>query len=148
MFFDQGLLRQLSAITITGQTTQQPAQLVNNMAVPDFDLKNPCIIPEYDDGNPNELYSFISACTLILNKFWNNTDPGSFQNHILLRGLSSKLRGRAKEIASVYGCGNWKQLKAVLIQNFDDQRNENSLTRDLVNLRQGPTKQPQQLTTF
>lgn len=102
---------------------------------PTFDIKNLSIVPEYD-GNPNELYEFINSATMLLNYFWNQNDSGCFQNLMLLQGLKTKLTGRAKEITSVYGCLSWDTIKNVLIQNFADQRNENSLTRDLVNLRQ------------
>ncbi|XP_074030369.1 uncharacterized protein [Leptinotarsa decemlineata] len=107
-----------------------------------FDLKNFWIVPEYD-GSPNELYQFINVSTMILNEYWNTEDPGCFQNHVLIQGLLNKLQGRAKDVISVYGCSDWNSIKGTLIQNFADQRNENSLTRDLVNLRQDQNETPQ-----
>lgn len=153
MSLEQELLSALSALNISTQTPDLPqttnqtlptTPTIRNMPiVPDFDTKNLSIVPEYD-GNPNELYNFIQVTTLLLNHYWNAADAGCFQNHILTQGIISKLKGRAKEVVSIYGCSDWPSIKDVLIQNFADQRNENSLTRDLVNLRQGFNEAPHQ----
>lgn len=121
----------------------QSSQSSENMnPVPTFDVKNLSIIPDYE-GNPNELYNFIHVTTLLLNHFWNHADIDCFQNHIITQGIQSKLKGKAKEVTSIYGCTDWPSIKDTLIQNFADQRNENSLTRDLVNLRQSISESPQ-----
>lgn len=116
----------------------------DNMAlVPEFDVKNLSIVPDFE-GNPNELYNFIHVTTLLLNHYWNRENVDCFQNHMITQGILSKLKGKAKEVTSIYGCKDWPAIKDALIQNFADQRNENSLTRDLVNLRQALTETPQQ----
>lgn len=143
------LLKKLQILTLTDSNDLPlllPEEIPEeNMPAnpPTFDMKNLAIVPEYN-GNPNELFEFINSTTLLLNYYWNTTDVGCFQNHMLTQGIKSKLTGRAKEIVSIYGCLDWESIKGVLIQNFADQRNENSLTRDLVNLRQMPNESPQQ----
>lgn len=111
------------------------------MAPPTFDIKNLCILPNFD-GNPKELYDFIKVATTLLNYYYDSTSVASIQNVLLLQGILSKLTGRAKEVVSIYGYERWDDIKKILIQNFGDQRNENSLTRDLVNLRQHPGETP------
>ncbi|KAG5860992.1 hypothetical protein JTB14_004511, partial [Gonioctena quinquepunctata] len=109
-----------------------------------FDVKNLCIPPN-SDGNPNELYDFIKVASSLLNHYWDPANAGCIQNIRLLQGIISKLIGRAKEVVSIYGCDNWDSIKNTLIQNFPkspDQRDENSLTRDLVDLRQFTNESP------
>ncbi|KAJ8961595.1 hypothetical protein NQ317_003911 [Molorchus minor] len=109
---------------------------------PTFDIQNLFIIAQFD-GNPSELNNFLKVSQTFLNIYWNREDETCVQNLLLFEGIKSRLTGRAKEIISVYGVNTWTEIKAVLIQNFGDQRNENSLTRDLVNLRQN-NESPQQ----
>lgn len=118
---------------------------LNTMALPHFDVKTLCILPNFD-GNPSELYDFIKVATTLLNHYFdrNPANENCIQNILLLQGIASKIIGKAKEIISIYGYNNWNELKTILIENFGDQRNENSLTRDLVNLRQNFNEQPQQ----
>lgn len=116
-----------------------------NMAPPIFDVKNLCIVPIFD-GNPNNLYEFLNVSTTLLTHYFDVTPAniGCIQNKLLLHGILSKLTGRAKEVISVYGCSDWESIKNTLIQHFGDQRDENALTRDLVNLRQNPNEAPLQ----
>lgn len=113
--------------------------------LPNFDVKTLCILP-YFDGNPKELYDFIKVSVTLLNHYFDTRPDniGCIQNVLILQGIISKLTGRAKEVISIYGCNDWEQIKETLIQNFGDQRDENSLTRDLVNLRQLPNDTPMQ----
>lgn len=103
--------------------------------VPAFDVKNLVILPNFD-GNSNDLHDFLNIATTLFTYYYDNTNHTCIQNILLFRGILSKLTGRAKEVVSIYGCENWQDVKTVLIQNFGDQRDENSLTRDLVNLKQ------------
>ncbi|KAJ8982404.1 hypothetical protein NQ317_017206 [Molorchus minor] len=109
---------------------------------PTFDSKNLFIIAQFD-GNPSELNNFLKVSQTFLNIYWNREDETCVQNLLLFEGIKSRLTGRAKEIISVDRVNTWTEIKAVLIQNFGDQRNENSLTRDLFNLRQN-NESPQQ----
>lgn len=110
-----------------------------------FDVKTLCILPCFD-GNPSELYDFIKVSVTLLNHYFDARPEniGCIQNVLILQGIISKIKGRAKEVISIYGCNSWESIKETLIQNFGDQRDENSLTRDLVNLRQLPNDTPMQ----
>lgn len=108
---------------------------------PTFDVKTLCILPHFD-GNPNNLYDFIKVSVTLLNHYFDTRPEhiGCIQNVLILQGIISKLTGRAKEVVSIFGCDDWEQIKDTLIQNFGDQRDENSLTRDLVNMKQLPSE--------
>lgn len=113
------------------------------MSVQHFDVKNLSIVPTFD-GNPTELNQFLTVSSILLNHYYDRTpaNVGCIQNLLLLHGLLGKLTGRAREVVSVHGYTNWDDIKNTLIQHFGDQRNENSLTRDLVNLKQQPNETP------
>lgn len=93
------------------------------------------IIPNYD-GNPNQLHRFITTCELILTKYYDVTNPDCFNNSMLLHQILNKIQGKAEEIVNINGVNSWEQLKSVLLKNFGDQRDENCLNRDLVNMKQ------------
>lgn len=120
---------------------QSEVQNEIEMAKPNFDVKYLQLLPEFD-GNPNELYHFVQTVTTLLNHYYNQAEPENIQNLFLLHGIISKLRGRAKEVVAIYGCSSWNTIKDTLMQNFGDQRDENTLTRDLVTLRQLPNETP------
>lgn len=65
--------------------------------------------------------------------FINNLN--NFQNLKLINGIVNKLQGHAQEAVLIRGAKNWYD-KNTLIQIFGDHRPENSLTQDLVNLKQ------------
>lgn len=113
----------------------------NEMSLPVLDIKNLSIIPQFD-GNCNKLHRFISAAESILTHYYDQANPNSFQNTLLLNGILNKLDGRAEEVVAIYGAKSWEDIKNTLIQNFGDQRDENCLNQDLVNLRQKPNETP------
>lgn len=133
-----------SFITNLNVTNEQESEN-EIMAPPVFDIKNLSIVPVFD-GNPNELKEFLTVSTMLLNNYFDATPSniGCIQNCLLLHGLMSRLSGRAKEVISIYGCETWDSVKNTLIQHFGDQRDENALTRDLVNLRQQQYETPLQ----
>lgn len=93
------------------------------------------VVPKFD-GNVNHLYRFLTTCETILGRFYDENNPGSFDNQIVLHSIISKLEGKADEAVNINGSTTWQQIKDVLLQHFSDQRDENSLNRDLVNLKQ------------
>ncbi|XP_044744110.1 uncharacterized protein LOC123306270 [Coccinella septempunctata] len=117
----------------------------NKMAtVPNFDSKDLSIIPDFD-GNPNKLHRFIAASEALLGHYFDVNNTNNFQNLLLLNGILNKLHGRAEEIVVIYGAtNNWIEIKNALIQNFSDQRDENSLNQGLVNSRQNFNESPQE----
>lgn len=116
--------------------------ILKNMSPPVFDVKNLNIIPSFD-GNPCELFNFLKVSQTFLTLYWNNANENCVQNILLFEGIKSRIVGRAREVISVYGADTWMKIKQVLTQNFGDQRDENSLNRDLVNLKQN-NESPQQ----
>lgn len=100
------------------------------------------IVPEFD-GNLNSLHRFLNAAEKVVNQFYDQENDNNFQNSVVINGIIAKLKGKALEIIDVTAVTTWPRIKEVLIQNFSDQRDENSLNRDLVNLYQG-NESPQQ----
>lgn len=66
---------------------------------------------------------------MLLNHYWNNTDLGCFQSHILIQDNLSKSKTGTKEVVPSADVCIGQILK------ISNERNENSLTSDLVNLR-------------
>lgn len=93
------------------------------------------IIPNYD-GSPNQLHRFITTCETILTQYYDAETPNCFNNSLILHSILNKLQGKAEEIVNINGVTSWEQLKFVLLKNFGDQRDENCLNRDLVNMKQ------------
>lgn len=100
------------------------------------------VVSEYD-GNVNSLYRFINAVSSVVTQYYVENDVNNFQNVIIINGIIGKLRGKALNLIDVNSANTWARIIAVLIENFSDQRDENSLNRDLVNLYQG-NESPQQ----
>lgn len=105
---------------------------MNQIQLFDIALK---VVPTYD-GDVNSLYRFISAASSVADQYYDRDNPDNFQNVIVTNGIIGKLQGKALEIIDINGARNWDEIKDVLIQNFADQRDENSLNRDLINLHQ------------
>lgn len=112
-----------------------------NRSVPTLDIKNLSIIPNFD-GNPNKLHRFINSSESILCHYFDSNNPNNFQNILLLNGILNKLEGRAEEVVSITGASDWGTIKRTLIQNFGDQRDENCLNLDLVNMKQRNNETP------
>lgn len=115
---------------------------IRNMA-PVLDIKNLSVIPTFD-GNPNKLHRFISVADSILNHYFDAANAANFQNILLLNGIINKIEGRAEEVIAIHGAKSWNEIKQVLISNFGDQRDENCLNQDLVNLKQRSNESPYQ----
>lgn len=111
-----------------------------NMAFQPVYLK---AIPTFD-GEPSALADFVAACDLIINQFYDENDELSFLNKFLVTSIKGKLTGRAKIIASARDTTTWEDLREILRLNFADQRDENSLLRDLMLLRQEFNETPYQ----
>lgn len=112
-------------------------------AVPALDIKNLSMVPNFD-GNPTRLTRFINASESILNRYFDTNDLNNFQNTIIMNSLLNKLEGRAEEVVAIYGSNSWNDIKSALIKNFGDQRDENCLNQDLVNLKQKHNEMPSQ----
>ncbi|KAJ8910720.1 hypothetical protein NQ315_005894 [Exocentrus adspersus] len=70
--------------------------------------------------------------------------PGPHEQNQQQQAAPGTLEGRAEEVVAINGANNWDDIKNALIQNFGDQRDENCLNQDLVNLRQKPNETPYQ----
>lgn len=57
-------------------------------------------VPNFD-GNPNDLYRYLSVCESLINTFYNNANLADFQNVYLLNSLISKLSGNAKLVVNI-----------------------------------------------
>lgn len=100
------------------------------------------MIPKFD-GNPADLNRFIESSETLLTYMFDPSQTRNFRNIIISNGILNKLEGEAKSIINIYGSRSWLEVKETLIANFGDQRDESSLTRDLVNLKQNHNEKPQ-----
>lgn len=93
------------------------------------------IIPVFD-GNPNTLGLYLDSCEYLINTFANLNNINDPINAFLMRIFQSKLSGDALTlIGSRQTLTTWKQLREFLELNFTDQRSEECLRADLLNLR-------------
>ena len=99
-------------------------------------------VPTFD-GNPTELPNFLSICDTLIQNFYD-ASTNCFQNTYLLSSLLSKLSGSAKSVVNTQSVSTWDDVKEVLRRSFADQRDEVSLNRDLVMMRQNYSENPQQ----
>lgn len=109
--------------------------IVENMATMTFKPEYLKCIPQYD-GNPNELNEFIASAESIIETFVDNENTGNFINTFILRSIMNKLVGNAKIAINIQTVTTWTELKATLVRNFSDQRDEICLIRDLVLTKQ------------
>lgn len=67
----------------------------------------------------------------------------TLRNLLILNGILNKLQGKAEEVVAIHGAtNNWNDIKNALLLHFGDQRDENCLNQDLVNLRQNYGESP------
>lgn len=116
-------------------------RMAENRETPKLDLNDLNVIPTFD-GNPNKLHRFIAVAESILFHYYDREDTGSFQNIKLINGIINKLQGKAEEAILIRGADTWENIKNTLIQTFGDRRDENTLTQDLVNLKQKSNETP------
>lgn len=115
------------------QDAQQ--QAANNEMAQNFQQYYINAIPTFN-GDRATLAIFISASESLLTNFVDRANPNNPQNEWLLRLVISKLEGRARAlIGSREDATDWNSIKALLLQYFSDQRDEDCLVRDLMNLR-------------
>lgn len=100
------------------------------------------VVPDYD-GNVNSLFRFLKTANSIIQQYYDFNNAENFQNVIVINGILGKLHGKALEVIDVNSANTWERIREVLIENFCDQRDENALNRDLVNLHQ-MNESPQQ----
>lgn len=96
-------------------------------------------IPEFD-GEPANVSTFLSACNLVMNQFYDANNANLYLNHFLLNFVQSKLTGQARAIVNTKHITCWLDLKNVIISNFSDQRDDSSLLSELLTLKQKPNE--------
>lgn len=101
------------------------------------------IVPEFN-GNSNVLTRFINLCDQLVQTY-ASTEPGyELINLTLLNGILNKVTGPAARFINSNGIPDtWGGIRAALINNFADQRDETALYNDLALLTQG-SKTPQE----
>lgn len=110
---------------------------------PDVIYKALRLVPEFD-GNHNVLTRFINICDRIVTQY-ASPEPGSeLANLCLLNGILNKITGSAASTINANGIPEtWAGIRAALINNFSDQRDETALYNDLSLASQG-NKSPQE----
>lgn len=111
------------------------------MTLPNIEIRPLDLIPDFD-GTPHKLYRFITLADETLTQYWDNENLESVRNRYIFNCIVSKLTGRAEEIISISGANTWPLIKTTLLNTFGDQRDENALLSDLIQLRQKPNEEP------
>lgn len=112
--------------------------MANNNApanLPQFLKVHAEIIPDFN-GEESELHFFLASIDSIVEHFFDAGNPNNFQNVVIFRTIISKLKDAAREVINISGATTIAEIRAELVRNFSDPRNENSLIFDLNNLRQ------------
>lgn len=90
------------------------------------------LLPEFD-GNANVLTRFIHLCDKLVVEYIDANPGNSLVKLCLINGILNKIKGPAALIINSNGISeNWKDIKAALINNFADQRDETTLYNDLM----------------
>lgn len=108
-----------------------------------FNMNYLKIIPHFDGDSAN-LTDFINACDLIVDNYYDATLPTVFRNKLIIISIKNHLKGPAKQLISTRSFDTWALIKACLISNFGDQRDTESLFRDLHHMHQTATETPKQ----
>jgi hypothetical protein len=123
------------------QNFQQPQQIPIMNYPPGFHMSILNEIPRYE-GNPTELSEFIRAVEDIYEQFYQPNDPNAYVNKLLLSATRNRLKSSALEVITGQTILSWPQLKAILIENFGDQRSELNLIIDVSRLKQNSKEHP------
>lgn len=100
-------------------------------------------VPDFD-GNPNVLPRFINICDQIVMQYVSTAPGSELSNLCLLNGILNKITGTAACTINSNGIPeSWAGIRAALINNFSDQRDETALYNDLSMATQG-NKTPQE----
>lgn len=110
---------------------------------PDEIYKALRLVPEFD-GNPNILTRFIKICDQIVAAYMSSEAGSELANLCLINGLLNKITGTASSTINSNGIpDSWLGIRAALINNFSDQRDETALYNDLSIASQG-NRSPQE----
>ena len=95
------------------------------------------LVPDFD-GNANVLPRFIHLCDQIVQEYLEANPGNALVKLCLINGILNKIKGPAALIINSNGISeNWNDIKAALINNFADQRDETTLYNDLMLATQG-----------
>lgn len=107
------------------------------MADLDIIFKSLRVVPEFD-GNPNVLTRFIHLCDQLCATYLSIEPGRELTNLGLLNGILNKITGPAARTINSNGIPeSWTGIRAALINNFSDQRDETALYNDLALATQG-----------
>lgn len=102
------------------------------MAEADSIYKALRLLPDFD-GNANVLTRFIHLCDRLVGEYIDANPGNSLVRLCLINGILNKIKGPAALIINSNGISeNWSDIKATLINNFADQRDETTLYNDLM----------------
>ena len=91
------------------------------------------IIPNFD-GNVKTLSDFLTSTEEVIN-ILNQTNPSEITKSFILLTIKKKIVGSAKELISGISISSWKELKELLLQNYEDKRNEATLLIEMCDLK-------------
>lgn len=88
-------------------------------------------IPVFD-GNTVTLPLFIDACEDLLTTYADKIDRNNPINPFLLKVIKSRFAGEAQFLIASRELQSWKDIKTCLELNYSDQRTEDCLLTDLM----------------
>ena len=97
-------------------------------------------IPNFD-GDSSTLNAYVQACEFLVETFL--FEPNNAVQALLLRIFQGKLKGKALQtISSNETCNTFQEFKNLLLSNFGDQRSENCLFNDMINIKPNKSEGP------
>ncbi|KAF6207833.1 hypothetical protein GE061_016282 [Apolygus lucorum] len=98
-------------------------------------------VPEFH-GEPELLSQYIERSEELIQQFYSNEEPECYDNKVIINNLRAKIKGKAATGISNNPLNTWAEIKAALIANFSDRRDEEHLILELGKMRQGQTESP------
>lgn len=98
-------------------------------------------IPEFQ-GEPELLSQFIERSEELIEHFFDEANPESYQNKVIINNIRAKIKGKAATGIYNSPLNSWGEIRAALIANFSDKRDEEHLILELGKVRQGQNENP------
>lgn len=132
------LTNENSDLNILSTIIEEPEQETLNMAAPQISVKDYLeLIPKFD-GEPTQLSTFIKACESVLTLMAPKAEVDRIG--FTMMHIRTKIIGKASLMLAARHYSTFNELRQILISLFGDQRNEESLLRDLTMFRQKPNE--------
>jgi len=117
---------------------QQPLlqrRSLNPRDIPEFRSEYEKLIPIFN-GEPLALAKYLKSCDKLYVRFYNDSEPDSFQNDLLLSSFTSKLGTSVASKLCLNSIENYPDLREALLDSYSDKRDTYTLTLEMSKLKQ------------